>query len=296
MGHDKALLRIDGTPMAERLARRLREAGASEVLAVGGEAGREAAAPAGSRWVADGWPGAGPVGGIATALGAATTERVLVVACDLPALTAVTMAVIARTHAEAGDGIDAVVARSERGPEPLIASWAQRSRPTLVEAMASGGPSVRGVLDRVSKRSVDVTDTELTNLNRPAELAAFLADDVAVGTLPAAPVSRRSAMDVPEIDVAALAAELAAGRPLVDVREADEYADARVPGGVLIPLATVPERLDEIPSEGTVYVVCRSGGRSAQAVAYLRDRGVDAVNVAGGTLAWMEADREVERG
>ncbi|MEM8903181.1 MAG: rhodanese-like domain-containing protein [Actinomycetota bacterium] len=101
---------------------------------------------------------------------------------------------------------------------------------------------------------------------------------------------------MPEIDVDALAAELAAGRPLVDVREPDEYADARVPGGVLIPLATVPERLDEIPSEGTVYVVCRSGGRSAQAVAYLRDRGVDAVNVAGGTLAWMEADREVDRG
>ena len=103
-------------------------------------------------------------------------------------------------------------------------------------------------------------------------------------------------MEVPEIDVETLAAELTAGRPLIDVREPAEYAEARVPGGVLIPLGTVPERLDALPPDGVVYVVCRTGGRSGQAVAFLRDRGIDAVNVAGGTVAWIEAGREVERG
>ena len=103
-------------------------------------------------------------------------------------------------------------------------------------------------------------------------------------------------MDVPQIDVEALADELAAGRSLIDVREPDEYAETRVPGGRLIPLGTVPDRVGEVPTDGTVYVVCRSGGRSAQAVAFLREHGVDAVNVAGGTLAWIESGRETDRG
>lgn len=103
-------------------------------------------------------------------------------------------------------------------------------------------------------------------------------------------------MDVPEIDVEALADELAAGRPLVDVREPDEYAGGRVPAATSIPLGSVPERVGEFPTDGTVYVVCRSGGRSAKAVAFLRQQGIDAVNVAGGTRAWLESGREAERG
>lgn len=116
---------------------------------------------------------------------------------------------------------------------------------------------------------------------------------VAAGTIGA---NGEDHVDVPEIDVAALADALAGGAVLIDVREPDEYEEARVPGGTLIPLATVPDRIADIPASGPVYVVCRSGGRSRKACEFLRARGVDAINVGGGTLAWIESGRAVDRG
>jgi rhodanese-related sulfurtransferase len=101
---------------------------------------------------------------------------------------------------------------------------------------------------------------------------------------------------VPEIEVDELARLRAEGAPLVDVREPDEWQEFRVPGAQLLPLAEVPERIDEVPADGTVYVICKSGGRSAKAVELLRARGVDAVNVAGGSLAWRDAGHPVESG
>jgi rhodanese-related sulfurtransferase len=95
--------------------------------------------------------------------------------------------------------------------------------------------------------------------------------------------------DVPEIEVAELAANQQAGSALIDVREPGEFAAARVPGAQLIPLGDLVERIDEVPDEGTVYVICASGVRSARAVEHLRRQGIDAVNVAGGTLAWIDA-------
>ncbi len=103
-------------------------------------------------------------------------------------------------------------------------------------------------------------------------------------------------MPVPEIDVTGLASERAAGAPLIDVREPDEWEEFRAPGAVLLPLGEVAERIEEVPTEGTVYVICRSGARSAKAVEHLRARGIDAVNVAGGSLAWREAGNPVESG
>jgi len=100
--------------------------------------------------------------------------------------------------------------------------------------------------------------------------------------------------DVPEIDVQGVAREQAAGAPVIDVREAQEYAAGHVPGARLIPLGEVADRLDEVPTDRTVYVVCRSGGRSARAVQHYRQHGIDAVNVAGGTLAWIEAGLPVD--
>jgi rhodanese-related sulfurtransferase len=101
---------------------------------------------------------------------------------------------------------------------------------------------------------------------------------------------------VPEIDVDELEAVRSAGAVLFDVREPDEYDDAHVPGAVLVPLATVPERVDEFPTEGAVYIICASGGRSRRAAEFLRGNGVDAVNVAGGTKAWLAAGKPHVRG
>jgi rhodanese-related sulfurtransferase len=93
--------------------------------------------------------------------------------------------------------------------------------------------------------------------------------------------------DLPSISVAALAALPEAS--VFDVRQPDEYEEGHVPGAVLVSLGDVPDRLDVFPSDATVYVVCRSGARSASAVTFLREQGIDAVNVDGGTMAWIEA-------
>jgi rhodanese-related sulfurtransferase len=103
-------------------------------------------------------------------------------------------------------------------------------------------------------------------------------------------------MDVPEIDVEELARVRDSGAVLVDVRQPDEFENFRVPGAQLIPLADVPERIEEIPDSERVYVICATGSRSAKAVEYLNRQGYDTVNVAGGSKAWREAGHPVEHG
>jgi rhodanese-related sulfurtransferase len=103
--------------------------------------------------------------------------------------------------------------------------------------------------------------------------------------------------EVPEIDVAELARLRAAGNvTLVDVREPDEYDAVHVPGAVHIPLATVPDRLDEVPTDGTVHVICAKGGRSYRAAEFYRSKGIEAVNIAGGTSAWVDAGEPTATG
>jgi rhodanese-related sulfurtransferase len=103
-------------------------------------------------------------------------------------------------------------------------------------------------------------------------------------------------MDVPEITVEELFALWSDGVALIDVRQPDEHAEARVPGATLIPLSDVVERIDEVPTDQTVYVICGRGPRSAKAVEHLRSVGIDAVNVAGGTHAWIDAGHPTDHG
>jgi rhodanese-related sulfurtransferase len=103
-------------------------------------------------------------------------------------------------------------------------------------------------------------------------------------------------MDVPEIDVDELADRREAGQVVIDVRTPEEYDEVRVPGAVLIPLQELVERIDEIPTEGSLPIICAGGGRSHQAAEYLRAQGIDAVNVIGGTNAWVNAGFPVEEG
>ncbi|EME15663.1 hypothetical protein G419_24304 [Rhodococcus triatomae BKS 15-14] len=80
---------------------------------------------------------------------------------------------------------------------------------------------------------------------------------------------------------------------LLDVREPAEWAEGHAPGAVHIPMNDVPARMDEIDIDAVVYVVCRSGGRSMSVVPYLNQNGFDAVNVAGGMVAWQQSGRPV---
>lgn len=95
-------------------------------------------------------------------------------------------------------------------------------------------------------------------------------------------------MSVPTVSVG----DLPDDAVLLDVREDDEWRAGHAPGALHIPLGQVPSRLGEVP-DGEVHVICRSGGRSAQAVAWLVRNGYDVDNVAGGMHAWVEAGRPV---
>jgi rhodanese-related sulfurtransferase len=77
---------------------------------------------------------------------------------------------------------------------------------------------------------------------------------------------------------------------VLDVREDVEWTHGHIEGATHIPLMELPQRLDEVPS-GQILVVCKIGGRSAQAVGYLVQQGIDAVNLDGGMLDWAGAGR-----
>ncbi len=83
---------------------------------------------------------------------------------------------------------------------------------------------------------------------------------------------------------------------IVDVREPYEYEGARVEGARLVPLGELTERLAELPADRTFYVMCHSGVRSAQATAFLAERGFDAVDVLGGILGWYHAGLPIVEG
>lgn len=93
---------------------------------------------------------------------------------------------------------------------------------------------------------------------------------------------------VPSVTVADLSDPLPEQAVLLDVREPDEWAAGHAPDAVHIPMGEVAERLHELPSDGQVYVVCRSGGRSARVTAYLNANGWDALNVDGGMKSWEQ--------
>ena len=73
---------------------------------------------------------------------------------------------------------------------------------------------------------------------------------------------------------------------LVDVREPSEHAEDRIDGAILRPLGPFLINPGNLPKDQPVVVHCRTGGRSAVAVAALRLRGYDAHNLSGGILAW----------
>ncbi len=99
-----------------------------------------------------------------------------------------------------------------------------------------------------------------------------------------------------EISVDQLVIERVRGATVIDVREDHEYVEAHVPGVRLVPLATVPEKMDTFPIDETIYVICRSGARSLSAADYLNAHGFTAISVAGGTSAWIQRGLDYETG
>jgi rhodanese-related sulfurtransferase len=87
------------------------------------------------------------------------------------------------------------------------------------------------------------------------------------------------------------AASVPEGAWLLDVREHEEWAAGYAPGAWHIPLGELGARAAEIPQDESVYVICRSGQRSARAAQALVQAGWKAINVAGGMQDWAAAGR-----
>lgn len=94
---------------------------------------------------------------------------------------------------------------------------------------------------------------------------------------------------VPTVSADQVPQPLPEGLVVLDVREDDEWQAGHVAGAVHIPLSTLPGRADEVAGAAQVLCVCKGGGRSAQATMFLRQSGVEAVNLAGGMHAWEAA-------
>jgi len=80
---------------------------------------------------------------------------------------------------------------------------------------------------------------------------------------------------------------------VVDVREEDEFAEARIEGARNVPLSRLTTSLNDVPAAHPLYVMCAAGGRSAQATSFLEGQGFDAVNVLGGINEWYRAGHPI---
>lgn len=103
-----------------------------------------------------------------------------------------------------------------------------------------------------------------------------------------------------QITATELKAKLDAGEDiqLIDVRQPDEYAFAKIDGAKLIPLGEVLSRMSEIDATRETVVHCKMGGRSARAIEALQHHGFagNLINLAGGITAWSnEVDPSVPK-
>ena len=173
MGRDKAWLDVgDGRPIVQRVIDVMREV-ADEVFVVAND---EVYRTLGLRVVPDRFPDGGALGGIATGIGAATHDRVLVAACDMPFLRAE----VFRALVEHADGADAVVPRIAGQYETLHALYTKACLAPIERALGAGKMRVISFFDDVRVRTLEeedlhAVDPELrsfVNVNTPDELAA----------------------------------------------------------------------------------------------------------------------------
>jgi glyoxylase-like metal-dependent hydrolase (beta-lactamase superfamily II)/rhodanese-related sulfurtransferase len=131
---------------------------------------------------------------------------------------------------------------------------------------------------------------------RPLNMTAILATNQGRGDF--AWIAASAAAE----DVATVRPEVAPGwlaehqALVLDVREPNEYAEGHLPGAISIPQADLAIRLEDIPKQQDVLVVCRSGTRSLASARFLRGLGYQQVsNLENGTTGWIAAGHPVDR-
>ena len=174
MGQDKAWIELDGEPLITRVATVLAQV-ADEVLIV---ANQPRYASLGLRVVHDKYPEGGALGGIATGVGAARHDTVLVAACDMPFLSADVWRVLLGHIGEA----DVVIPAIGGEYETLHAIYTKACIPHMARALAENRLRVIAFFDQVrvhaieepELRAIDPTLRAFTNVNTPEELASAL--------------------------------------------------------------------------------------------------------------------------
>ncbi|MDR7418340.1 MAG: MBL fold metallo-hydrolase [Armatimonadota bacterium] len=137
---------------------------------------------------------------------------------------------------------------------------------------------LREMTEGVPARPLNMTAIEATNRGLIDASWAMLTATPPVSEQPVEALDRRPADAV-----------------LIDVREPSEYAAGHIPGAVSVPQADLASRLDAVPRDRPVWLVCHSGARSLRAAQFLTQLGYErVVNVRGGTAAWRAAGRPVE--
>ena len=150
-GADKAVLTVGRARIIDRQLAAL-SAVAGDIRIVCNDPARYAGL--GIRVIPDAIADAGPLGGIYSALLDARHERVVIVACDLPFVTAALLERLVRESREA-DEVDAVVPRSAHGLEPLCALYTKRCAAAAKDRIVHGRLEVAGLLDVVRTRIVE---------------------------------------------------------------------------------------------------------------------------------------------
>lgn len=178
MGRPKALLEIAGKPIILRLARLVKFVTSHEAVIVGSKA-RDLE---GLVMVPDDWPGAGPLGGISTALRHSDFDWNLILACDLPYLTQDWLAhLVERGRASSAD---ALIPMNDRGAEPLCAMYHRRGAGPLRAALERGTRKVSDGLaglrierlERAEWKAFDSRGKLFKNMNSPADYEEVRAD------------------------------------------------------------------------------------------------------------------------
>lgn len=106
-----------------------------------------------------------------------------------------------------------------------------------------------------------------------------------------------SSPEIPNVAVGEVDALVADGALLVDIREQNEWDEARIPGATLKPMSSINDWYQDLPRDQTVILYCRSGQRSSQAVnALVSQAGFENVlNMTGGIIAWADAGLPIEQ-
>lgn len=173
MGTTKATIELDGLPLVLGVVRAARDAGAEPVVVVGG--GSELDGLQVDR-CPDDVPGGGPLHAVAQVLEADGPQVVVILACDLPRVSAVELARL--VEARRATDADVAVSVLDGRPQWLHAVWHRRAAPQLRAAIESGATSLHRGVERCSIVELEPLDpTTVHDVDRPEDLARYASID-----------------------------------------------------------------------------------------------------------------------